>query len=402
MTADLALTQLLRDEMVDPEVLLERYRTLQLLVEKLLGVVPNCDPYLEIWPPAFRTYNVMVPNLLNLPIPVFGLGGPPPGVLGTAMFVASSVAGCPYCTAHSCSFAMRRGAPPEAVAAALLPGHRSTDPGELAAVAVARSLAHVPSSITQTEKSDLIAAYGEKDAEWLVLGVVMMGFLNKVMDSLGVELEQKLMNEVAGTLGPDWNPGKAGAGLDPMSTRGPTPPVDSLRSRLGLVRLLPGAIRFDREVQRGVPSKPDAVRDYLRRTVGHDFPLLASLHSNRARRAIATMLTINLDPVETVVGVEAKLRAGAAFAAVADNEYVTSAIEALARYHLVDLEAAPVDDPLLVLARAISPSPTAVDASTIEVCRDGGLKPAAIVEVVTWVAVLQMLHRLTSWLAPPA
>jgi len=41
------------------------------------GMVPNCDPYLEIWPPAFRTYNLMVPNLLNLPAPVLGVGGPP-------------------------------------------------------------------------------------------------------------------------------------------------------------------------------------------------------------------------------------------------------------------------------------------------------------------------------------
>jgi hypothetical protein len=35
-------------------------------MRKLLGVVPNFDPYREIWPPAFRTYNVMAPNLLQL------------------------------------------------------------------------------------------------------------------------------------------------------------------------------------------------------------------------------------------------------------------------------------------------------------------------------------------------
>src|SRR4029078_11201251 len=77
-----ALTPLLTDAMVEWDVLDERYHALLQLVDTLLGVVPNCDRYLEIWPPAFRAYNVMVPNLLNLPVPVFGLGGPPPAGVG--------------------------------------------------------------------------------------------------------------------------------------------------------------------------------------------------------------------------------------------------------------------------------------------------------------------------------
>jgi hypothetical protein len=48
-------------------VLEDRYGAILRLVDTVLGVVPNCDPYLEIWPPAFRTYSIMVPNLLNLP-----------------------------------------------------------------------------------------------------------------------------------------------------------------------------------------------------------------------------------------------------------------------------------------------------------------------------------------------
>ncbi len=64
------LVELLEQEAVPFETLHTRYGSLLELVRKLLGVVPNCDPYLEIWPPAFRTYNVMVPNLLNLPLMV--------------------------------------------------------------------------------------------------------------------------------------------------------------------------------------------------------------------------------------------------------------------------------------------------------------------------------------------
>ena len=50
------LTPLLHADMVSWEALHERYRPLLELVRVMLGVVPNCDRYLEIWPPAFRTY----------------------------------------------------------------------------------------------------------------------------------------------------------------------------------------------------------------------------------------------------------------------------------------------------------------------------------------------------------
>src|SRR5919107_5536601 len=82
------LASLLHDEAVSWDVLERRYGSLLELVRVLLGVVPNCDRYLEIWPPAFRSYNVMVPNFLNLPAPVFGVGTPG-GLIGLGMYVAS-------------------------------------------------------------------------------------------------------------------------------------------------------------------------------------------------------------------------------------------------------------------------------------------------------------------------
>ena len=60
---------------------------------------------------------------------------------------------------------------------------------------------------------------------------------------------------------------------------------------------------------------------------------------------------------------------------------------------------APEATTALRLARAASPSPAALDTATVEACaRD--LSPAAIVEVVTWLSVLEMLHRLTSYVWP--
>jgi alkylhydroperoxidase family enzyme len=400
--------------MVSWEVLEDRYGPLLKLVETFLGVVPNCDRYLEIWPPAFRTYNIMVPNFLNLPVPVFGVGGPPAGVVGLAMYVASRTAECPYCAAHTCSFALRRGAAPDKVAAAVLPDGGTFNPGELAAIAVARSLARIPCELTAAERSELVDAFGERHAEWIVLGAVMMGFLNKFMDAVGVELEQPVVAEVSGTMGTEWSPGKAGALLDPAAPSRPAPPADGLRTKLRLLSLLPSAIRTDRKWQRGVPGRwPDAGA-FLRQRTGYDFPVLERLHSNRVRRSVTSMLTTNLDPASSAVGIGTKVLAGAVFAEVVADGRLADDIRALARHAGIDDgqlakttafargddTALPADNPsgaALILARAASYSPARVDSTTIAACREGELPAAAIVELITWLAVLQMLHRLTCY-----
>jgi hypothetical protein len=219
------LVPLLREEMVPWDTLERRYGPLLELVSLLLGVVPNCDRYLEIWPPAFRTYNIMVPNFLNLPVPIFGVGGAPGDVIGMGMYVSSRVAECPYCTAHSCSFALRRGASPEKMAQALVAAGASFTRGERATVAVARSLARIPCELTRAERDELVGVFGPARAEWIVLGVVMMGFLNKFMNAIGVELEQPVIAETSTTLGDDWSPGAAGADLVPAVAAKPPHPL---------------------------------------------------------------------------------------------------------------------------------------------------------------------------------
>lgn len=406
------LAPLLHDSMVGWQDLDDRYHALLELVRVLLGVVPNCDRYLEIWPPAFRSYNVMVPNLLNLPVPVLGLGGPPPAVVGLAMYVASRTAECPYCTAHTCSFALRRGADTEKVAAALLPDRTSFGPGELAAVAVAQSLASEPGELLAADKAALVSAYGQRGAEWVALSAVMMGFLNKFMDAIGVELEQDVVREVRGTLGDAWAPGRTEAGLEPDQSPRAAPPVDAFWSRLQILRLLPAAIRYDRRAQRGTPSGRAALARHLLQVTGHDFPVLAQVQSARARRAIGTMLTQNLDPATSIVGVRTKLLAGAVYAAVVADPHLQGDVAALGaraglppetmaaaaafgRYEEPSPEAATV----LMLAREASSSPAALSEATVEDCRRE-LSPAALIEVVTWLSVLQLLHRLTRYVRP--
>ena len=130
------LASLLERDAVPLATLQERYGALLSLVHALLGVVPNCDSYLEIWPTAFRSYNVMVPNLLNLPVLLWGLGAPR-ATVGLAIYVASRTAGCAYCSAHACTFALRRGATVDQVASAL--DGTALSAADRAAVRIARA-----------------------------------------------------------------------------------------------------------------------------------------------------------------------------------------------------------------------------------------------------------------------
>ena len=242
----------------------------------------------------------------------------------------------------------------------------------------------------------------------------MMGFLNKFMDSIGVELEQSVVSEVSARLGPDWSPGKAGTLLDHAAPERPSPTADALRTKLRLLPLTPAAIRFDRRWQRETPSRWPQLGAFLYERTGYDFPVLERLNSRRARRSIASMLQHNLDPATSVVGVELKLLIGAIFAEIVGDDCLADDVSALARHAGIDGErlrdaiayarsddtaspgASPNESASFALARAASFSPARIDDSTVDACEESGLSPAAVVEIITWMSVLQMLHRLTA------
>ena len=376
------LAAMLQAEAVPMAVLHERYGSLLELVRRAIGVVPNCDPYLEIWPPAFRTYNVMVPNLGNLPFMMWGLGAPR-STLGLAMYVSSRAAGCMYCSAHSCTFALRRGATVDEVASALDEDAALTE-ADRAAVRVARSLGVVPAAIDDEERAGLRRHFSETNAEWIVLIIAMMGFLNKAMDALGIPLEGTTASEVTGVISPSgWTTGKHMSGA---VTAGEPPGTDSLATRLGLIRYAPQAIKLDKAWTQGVPDRWPAVGEYLRQRTGHSFPVLSRLRHRRAVRAIATMIKDNLG--ESVIGLDEKLAAGLLYADTVGNRSLAEELRALGARELPD-------SPTQTLARAISSSPAAVDRSVLDSSR--AIPPAGIVELVSFVSVLQMLHRLSSF-----
>jgi alkylhydroperoxidase family enzyme len=408
------VASLLKSSEVPKATLERRYGPLLKLVQTLIGVVPKCDGYLEIWPPAFRTYNIMVPNFLNLPFSIFGVSGTPVDVVGLGLYVASRVAECPYCSAHTCSFSLRRGATPEKMAQALVGGSAFT-PQELATITVARALARIPSELLPAERAEMEKVFKLEQAEWIVAGICMMGFLNKFMDACGVELESSTAAETASTLGPDWKSGKAGRDLDANAAPGRPPPADSLGTKLRIIPLIPWALRTDKRWQKGVPASWPHVGEYLRERTGHDFPVLSRLKHKRLIQSIGSMIRENVDEKTTVVGLELKVLTGMVFASVIQDNALADEIRVMGKRHKLDASrlddvahfattagSEPVTDDsreraALWLARAASPSPSTVDANVIEICQEGGLAPAALVEVLSWLSVLQMLHRLASY-----
>jgi alkylhydroperoxidase family enzyme len=162
------------------------------------------------------------------------------------------------------------------------------------------------------------------------------------------------------------------------------------------------------------------VGDFLRERTGHDFPALSRLHHRRAVRSVATMLRENLDPASTVIGLDTKILAGIVFAEVVADEALAGDVRAMAARHAVtnvQMDAAarfarsegdaavPDENPrrraALTLSRAASPSPARIDAAVVATCREAGLSAPAIVELVCWLSVLQLLHRLSCFYTRP-
>lgn len=437
------IVSLLHKHAIPRDVLDQRYGSLLLLVRTLIGVVPNCDAYLEIWPTGFRSYNIMVPNLLNLPFSVFGISPVPASLVGLGMYVASRVAGCSYCSAHTCSFALRRGGSPETLARALFPVSPSPSASfsssslqhsfsrqELAVIAVARSLASIPCQLTPGEKQEFLSCFKPAQAEWIVLGTVMMGWLNKCMDALSVELETDTAAEVADIItSSGWRAGKNGQLLQAAALSPRThPKKDSIWTKACVLPLAPNALRLDALWTKGVPGAWPAVGEYLREHVGYSFAVLSHLSQERAIRAIATMIRDNCDASVSVLGLPVKVLAAVVFAEVTKSDPIYTIARALAaKQGVSDTHTAEVArfvrekqntpsfsvssssssasssfDPTrqetiaaLLLARAASPSPADISEAVVSACKC--LKPAAIVEMVAWLSLLQMLHRLASF-----
>jgi len=314
------LAESLKSSSVDWDTLHNNYNPLLNLVRELIGIIPNCDPTLDIWQPGFRTYNLLVPNMFNLPNTLFGSKSFK-AAMGLAMY-ASSKAACAYCTAHACSFALRRGARTEAIA-----GARTAK--EQAVVTLAEKLAQIPSSLKSTDVDAVRLHFSLAETEWLVYSISMMGFLNKFMNAVGVELEQEAINDTAELLSKTgWKPGiHAGDGYG--ITKSATPHPDNIFTYLRVIRHAPGAVLWEKKWTRGVPSDYQPAAEYLKQHTRYSFPILKPIKESRVVRTITTALRDNLDKEISVTGLRIKMHAGYIYSVLVGNELLQSEIKNL-------------------------------------------------------------------------
>jgi len=426
------LAQEIESDWVSVDHLNDNYKPVLKMVRELIGVIPNCNPVLEIWPPGFRTFNLLIPNMLNLPAALFGQGAPK-DLVGIAMYASSNAAGCPYCTAHHCSFAIRRGADPSAVL-----GERSA--AEAAVTNLAEAMAVIPHRVTKELVTEAARHLSEEDLQWIVLAVSLGGFLNKFMDTMGIQLEEDTIADVQALLTPTgWNPGKhvwsTELDEDPMAEgltlsaaraawaevdNSEDIPVDGLGTYLRVVRQAPGAVRLERGWTKGVSGRIGPVLLMLEEEVGYAFPFLGALLSHKVVKALATALRDNLDAGQSKVGLKTKLLAGLVYAREVDSELLSmesmllldllvpdidpSLLAAVKRFG--DTPTAETEVPwglssketaALLLAKAASTSPSSVSEITIASVSPT-LASDEIVEVVVWLSLLQTLNRLYSFL----
>ena len=406
---------------IDFDTLNLRHGALLKLVENLLGIVPNCDRYLEIWPVGFRTYNLMVPNFLNLPQMFLGVGAPK-DLVGLSLYQSSMASQCAYCSSHCCSFALRRGASPKSMSG-------EASPVEQAVLDIADALGRLPDALQDHHIRGLKSHLSAEHAEWIVMGVAMMGFLNKFMDAVGVPLEQDAIADAHAIMRPaGWTP-KHHVPDNYALPESVSPPVDNLCTYFSVMRLAPAALGFERKYLGDIPKKAPAARAYLIDQASIDEPLLDRMSLNRPRRALTAILAQNLDCKTTRIGLAAKVYATFVFAEFAKNAHRQAFAKSLAMAHGVDLHAnltsvlvAVSNNPTpridssieqamnqltavgltqkqaaaIILVRASVSSPAENVPSVISTATQH-LDSAEIVELITWLSIQQLAHRLEGY-----
>jgi hypothetical protein len=154
------------------------------------------------------------------------------------------------------------------------------------------------------------------------------------------------------------------------------------------------------------------------------------VESKRAVKAITTVLRDNLDPAESRLGLPVKILAGLVYATVVGNGTLAAearklalrtsppvaeeTLQGVARFAAgppesdggieaarISLASIPGLDGkaalALLLAKAVSPSPATVPPALLAEVAEG-LSPEAQIELVVWVSIQQMLHRLGGFL----
>lgn len=416
------LYELLKPHAPSINQLHKNYKSLLQLVKLLIGNIPNSDPILEIWPVSFRTYNLIVPNFLNLPHSLFGAKHIKV-LMGLAMYHSSMAAKCAYCSAHSCSFTLRRGADSSLFT-------KKLSPKELAVRNFAEKLSQIPSTLSKKDYNTLTSLCSLKEIEAVAMAVALMGFLNKFMDATGIELEQEAINDVSNIISEvGWNPTKHNKRKAKPTKDRTLLKTDNLVTYLKVMKYAPGAIKLENYWTNGVPNNHKKVSSYLKNHTGHDFPLLQKIKSKRILKTLTTVLKDNLSSKNTVIGLDTKIVCGFVFSTVIKNDYLIEEAKQLAKqtntaindntfeklkafaleensFTNKNLQTEVLSNLLsiskklaasLILAKAASYSPSKINDHVLKEI-EPLLNPKSIVELLNWLSILQTMHRLERYI----
>lgn len=429
------LSDALRHFRVPHAVLDQRYGRGLGGTRALLGVAPGALALLEIFPPALRTFSVVVPSLACAPHSLLpGLHAPPSRHVALAMYFASRSARCTYSTLTTCAQALRRGAAP-----AIFTGGRRLTAREAAVAAVAAKTSSFPPTLSYADRARLHSVMSRAHADAVVLAIAMSGLLNLTMTALVVDIDRSVVDAASGpATAAGWTSGShrivddsACLHFSPLprgATRPERRPTRGQSLRNNLSALAAASLAQDKAPQsnpRGVPKSWPAVGDYLVTNVGHSFPIFSRIRSSRATRALASALCMNLDETECSIDVEVKYLAAVVYATMNGNHLLSGEFQALAqakspaitksilsavinfasdstttqcpphamRHVLANTVLTVSQKRLLYVAKACSMSPPVISPMLVKVIRDNMLPPQ-IVELVTWLGLMSTFHRL--------
>ncbi|KIG14920.1 putative fusion protein [Enhygromyxa salina] len=401
----------LRPHAISRSELVDRYRPVMMMVRQILGVVPHAMSYFEIWPPAFTTYSVLVPSLLDIPRCDLGRGISP-DLRSLVLYIASRSYGCSYCSAHSAGVGtVFRGPGGSLERNKQALDAKSCDlfgAADIAAINYATAVAKIPSEVTLEHRLDLARYYSETHEEAIVLAATLMGFLNCAMDSLGMVLEWRILEIAQQYLTPsDWQPGQnydEAFDRDIIEADKETDDGEKL-GPLALARTMAGIIAYDRGALAGIAGRPGKIYEQLRASLGFLPHYVERIERVSTQRVFTHCLVERLQSDAGSVPVWLKHALCFVAAKKSKNPLLAAhfaflAIRAGATAKRLASALTPGDDEgrdaaAFAFAHVAAISPAAVTRKEI-----AGLTsfftPAGIIEIVVALSVHGMLNRYTS------
>ena len=400
----------LRPHAVSTAAMLERYPAVVPLVARMLGTVPRVFGYLEIWPPAFQTYSIIVPAFMDIPVCDAGLGIGP-GLRSLTAYATSRGHGCMYCTAHCAAIGTVFGGPRGYLARnvrAIQEGVCAIpEPRERAVVEYALAVAQVPGPVPQERLEALRAQFRRREIEKIALVAAGMGLLNRCLDTLGMVLELpmlELANRALTSTG--WQEGSVyDSRFDQtlLDDDRRTPALPEL-GPVALATTLVSALRYEARSLRGLSGSPKRLDAQFDRSLGFVPGYVDCFGSQRVRRALGHLVLERLASESGALSRE--LRAAMCLvAARASRSPVLSAHFAwlgvrfsslLAFERLLGEPWDPTTREGLALefAQAASAVPHRVDAELVSALT-ARFSPSELIELVLTLSIYSALHRIS-------